>query len=404
MIAIYLLPFPVRGVRAPYLWVFYKWLTVLRAPARFIVGADYVRNPADFAAERRWELGDTAQAVYGYRPPDAAGLARHELRFLADEVFATLLADCRGNPVELFRRLLTERLPVLEAALAEALSGVGANGEALRAVVTWCNCPSLSAAAAARGIRVIHLEVGPLRAPLYRPTAYLDFSGVNGNTEAARRYARLPPAGRDIDAGQLRRFFFLKELPAKDPVGRVGLALQVEDDSNLVAFGNGFDNQAAVTHVRLRYGDAGPIAVRSHPGSLFKAAGDWFEADRSYDSLEFIQRCRRIVTINSSLGLEALLLGTPVTMLGDASFRFIVDADDETERRARLAFYLFAYLIPEALQFDADYLRFRLGDPGEPAIVARHLRHYLDRPECGDGGNGGESVWELIEAGLAACR
>jgi len=187
--------------------------------------------------------------------------------------------------------------------------------------------------------------VGPLRAPLYRPTAYLDFSGVNANTEAEPRYSRLPPVDAAICADRLRRFFLSGVLPPKDPIGRIGLALQVEDDSNLVAFGNGFDNQAAAVYVRLTHGDEGPIAIRAHPGSLFKIRGaSWFETDESYDSMEFIQRCKRIVNVNSSLGLEAVLLGTPVTVLGECSYKFILDVADEKERLARLAFYLFAYL------------------------------------------------------------
>lgn len=37
-------------------------------------------------------------------------------------------------------------------------------------------------------IPVINLELGPLRSPTYLFTGYFDFSGVNGNTEAEKRY------------------------------------------------------------------------------------------------------------------------------------------------------------------------------------------------------------------------
>ena len=400
MIAIYLLPYPLRGIRAPYLWVFYKWMTVLRERALFIVGNDYLRNPESFAAEQRWELAGISQTIYGYTPPTAERLAEHDFRLLPDDLYGSLLSACRGNPVELFRRMLTERLPALEEAISAALSGSGGEAQPVEAILTWCNCPSLSAVAAARNIRVVHLEVGPLRAPLYRPTAYLDFSGVNANTEAEPRYSRLPPVDAAICADRLRRFFLSGVLPPKDPIGRIGLALQVEDDSNLVAFGNGFDNQAAAVYVRLTHGGEGPIAIRAHPGSLFKIRGaSWFETDESYDSMEFIQRCKRIVNVNSSLGLEAVLLGTPVTVLGECSYKFILDVADEKERLARLAFYLFAYLIPEALQFDLDYLRFRLSDPGEMGIVDRHLRHYLGEPWTSNAA-GRQSIWALIDAAL----
>lgn len=399
MIGVYLLPYPVRGVPAPYLWVFYKLLSLLKERALFMVGEDYLADPARFAAEGRWELTPLTQSTYGYTTPTPATLAGHRVEALPASLFPALLAECHGNPVELFRRLLTRRLPALEAAFEAALDK---GGEALEAVVTWHNCPSLSAVAERRGIPVIHLEAGPLRAPLYRPTAYLDFSGVNGNTEAESRYRHSPPRPVEpFTAEALRRFFFLPgDLPAKDPAGYVGVALQVEDDSNLVAFGNGYDNQSTLVHARLAHATDGPLLVRRHPGSLFKVAGDWFETDGSYDSLEFIQRCRHIVTVNSSLGLEAILLGTPVTALGDSSYRYILAAENEDERLARLAFYLFAYLIPESLMFDLDYLRFRLARPGEGAIVARHLAAYLGQPVPPSVDVQGVSCWEAIRGAV----
>ena len=143
-------------------------------------------------------------------------------------------------------------MPCLDAAFAEILSQPSAEG--IEAILTWCNCPSLSAAAEEKGIPVVHLELGPLRWPQYRPTAYLDFSGVNGNTEVERRYLESgfrPGAGLDIEA--LRRFFY-QAGDGETPAARfdLGVALQVEDDSNLLAFGHGFDNQSLLVYAHLR--------------------------------------------------------------------------------------------------------------------------------------------------------
>lgn len=393
MIAFYLLPYPVRGIRAPYLWVFYKWLSQLTERSLFIVGEDYLRSPECFINDGRWELSAETRHVYKYDIPTPNAFAKHDIRTLTNEIFAALLTDCHSNPLTLFRRLLTERIPVLEGAFEAALTAAEKEGTSLEAIVTWCNCPSLNAIAAKRRLRVVHLEVGPLRAPLYRPTAYFDFSGVNGNTEAERRYAKLPRTDRMMGADHLQEFFSLSKIPPRGMANFTGLALQVEDDSNLVAFGNDFDNQAATTYLRLMHGSEGPLTIRSHPGSLFKVSGDWFESDRSYDSLEFILRCHHIVTINSSIGLEALLLGTKITILGDSSFAFILSTDDKHERLSRLAFYLFAYLIPGEFQFDLRYLRFRLTDPDEASIVTRHLDAYLGSTTYD---HKQRSVWDLI--------
>ncbi len=331
MIAAFLLPFPVRGYRAPFLWVYYRLLSSFGERMLFIASEDYTRDPEHWRAQNRWEMQAGNAERLQYRVPSRESLAAHEYGFLAETVFEELLAESGGNPIAAFSRLLSQRVPCLDAAFAEILSQTPA--EDIEAILTWCNCPSLSAVAAEKGIPVVHLEIGPLRWPQYRPTAYLDFSGVNGNTEAARRYLASgfqPDAGYDIEA--LRRFFYLAG-DSQTPAARfkLGVALQVEDDSNLLAFGHGFDNQSLLVYAHLHYPD-GDVLVRGHPGSLFAPKADWYAVDDSPDSVAFIRRCERILTVNSSVGLEAMLMQTPVELLGDCSNRFIAEASDEQER------------------------------------------------------------------------
>lgn len=375
MIAAFLLPFPLRGYRAPYLWVYYRLLASLGERMLFIASEDYTRDPQHWQAQHRWEVQPGNAQRLEYQVPTRATMAGHAYGFLPEKVFDALLAESGGNPVAAFRRLLSERVPCLDVAFADILAQPSARD--VEAILTWCNCPSLQAAAAARGIPVVHIEIGPLRWPHYRPTAYLDFSGVNGNTEAERRYRDSGFRAEGVDIGALRRFFHAADEGAAPPARYpLGVALQVEDDSNLLAFGQGFDNQSLLVYAHLRQPD-GSVLVRAHPGSLFALKPDWYAVDDSPDSMAFIRRCEKLLTINSSVGLEALLMQTPVEVLGDCAHRFIAEAGDAPERAARLAFYLFAYLVPMQLIFDVGYLRFRLARPTEAAIVACHLDAYL---------------------------
>lgn len=402
MISAYLLPFPVRAIKAPYLWVFYKMLSAFDEEMLFLVGKDYLADPSTFASEGRWELGAAAREAYGYATPSKLDLGRHIFKSLPDCLFDALLAESHGNPIAVFRRMLSERIPPLENAIDLVLSEAVADSGEIEAILTWCNCPSLSAVAAVRGVPVVHLEVGPLRAPEYRPTAYVDFSGVNGNTEAARRFFALGAGRGEISAEALLNFFYRGEpLLPMPPSAVTGVALQVEDDSNLVAFGNGFDNQAAIVHARLGFESAGPIRVRGHPGSVFWIKqGQGFEPDDSHNSIEFIRRCARIVTINSSVGLEAILMGIQVRSLGECSYKFIVDERRPEEVVSRLAYYLFGYLVPRELLFDLRYLRFRIGKPTEAQIVARHVEHYGVPLDCCVPTSCPPSVWDLIGTAL----
>lgn len=401
MIAAFLLPFPLRGCRAPYLWVYYRLLSSIGERMLFIANEDYTRDPQCWQGENRWELQPGNVQRLEYRVPTREQIAGHEYRFLGEKVFTALLAESGGNPIAAFRRLLSERVACLDAAFAGILAQPGARD--IEAILTWCNCPSLEAAAAARGIPVLHLEIGPLRWPHYRPTAYLDFCGVNGNTEAERRYyASGMRADAGFDVAALRRFFCPVGAGAVSPPQyRLGVALQVEDDSNLLAFGHGFDNQSMLAYAQLRQPHG--VLVRSHPGSLFALKPGWYAVDDSPDSIAFIRRCERLLTINSSVGLEALLLGTPVEVLGDCAHRFIAEAPDTRERAARLAFYLFAYLVPMTLVFDAGYLRFRLSRPTEATIVNRHFGAYLgdDVRRHGLDGAADEAIQRALRFSLA---
>jgi hypothetical protein len=107
---------------------------------------------------------------------------------------------------------------------------------------------------------------------------------------------------------------------------------------------------------------------------------------------------REDTDINSSVGLEAADANA-VEILGDAH-RYIAEADDEGERVVRLAFYLFAYLVPMPLIYDPGYVRFRLGRPPEYEIVVRHLAAYgLDSERLRR--NTAGSIARLLELALS---
>lgn len=379
MIAAFLPPYAFRGLPAPYLWVFYRLLHSIGEPMVFLLSSDYLATSASLEAQGRPELDLERQRALGYVTPDAASLERHQYRLMDSGLMHALLPRYQGNPLAFFRAFLEEEIPELRAELESHLRSLP---EPPEVILSWSNCPSLAAAAAACGTRVVYLELGPLRGPLYRSTAYFDFSGVNGHTEALARYEAFEASGLpdDLALETLRRSFSQDDVPA-DPNrhhGSVGVVLQVEDDSNLLSYGNGFDNTALLTRAIVGSG-RGDILVRTHPGSRFALADPSVLVDNSPNSAAFVQRCGRVMTINSSVGLEALLYGVPVEVLGDSSYAFIAAANDERERLRRMAFYLFGYLVPFDEIFTADYIRFRISAPSEQDILARHVTAYAGR-------------------------
>lgn len=247
--------------------------------------------------------------------------------------------------------------------------------EDISAIILWSNCPSIVKAAEKFNIPVIHNEMGPLRDPVYLPTCYFDFSGVNGHTEAEARYNNMLP---EQDAYPLLGRAALQSLFTKGvkPLRRhdefdAGVPLQVEDDSNIIAFSNGFNNHELITFVKNHYET---WLLRKHPYGHI----DYKEATEEANTLspqEFIALCKKIVTVNSSMGFEAYLMGKPAQILGDSPFKFIdINAPDFVKQ---LRFCLLNYLVPFAWLFNKEYYLWRLKRPTEKEIAEKHLEYYI---------------------------
>lgn len=380
MFAVFLPPYPFRGVKAPYLWLFLKYLHCSNEKILFITSPDYVEVINDETQHSRWEFDAASMASLGYSLPDEQSLARHEYLYLDHALYEIMLAQHHHDPIKSFTTFLTESISELENELFSLLTKEII--QRVDAFVSICNCPSLEKVARALNKEVIHLEIGPLRAPMYRNTAYLDFTGVNGNTEARARYESCQT---EIDItcsmNDLHRYFLEAiSLPSSSENQVAGIVLQVEDDSNIIAYSHNFTNISLISYVRQQHALEN-ILVRAHPGSLFRLRDDIFSIDASANSLEFIQKCHSIYTINSSVGLEALLCEKKTNILGDCSYAFVAEEASGPNRVNAMAFYLFAYLVPFELIFNLEYLRFRLDHPAELDIVRKHLQFYSKMPD-----------------------
>jgi hypothetical protein len=380
MFAVFLPPYPFRGVKAPYLWLFLKYLHCSNEKILFITSPDYVEVINDETQHSRWEFDAASMASLGYSLPDEQSLARHEYLYLDHALYEIMLAQHHHDPIKSFTTFLTESISELENELFSLLTKEII--QRVDAFVSICNCPSLEKVARALNKEVIHLEIGPLRAPMYRNTAYLDFTGVNGNTEARARYESCQT---EIDItcsmNDLHRYFLEAiSLPSSSENQVAGIVLQVEDDSNIIAYSHDFTNISLISYVRQQHALEN-ILVRAHPGSLFRLRDDIFSIDASANSLEFIQKCHSIYTINSSVGLEALLCEKKTNILGDCSYAFVAEEASGPNRVNAMAFYLFAYLVPFELIFNLEYLRFRLDHPAELDIVRKHLQFYSKMPD-----------------------
>ena len=388
MFAVFLPALNFRGNHSPYLWWFYKFVSEFGAHAGFISGDEYYRDPSELLAEGRFEACEATANLYRYNLPDQTGLGKLSLQVIPREVWQAFEARHGANPLAALRHYCQENDPGLRSAMASALDTFGSSHGQPEAVITCVNCATLKNLCHDRGLPLIHFELGPLRPPFFLQTAYFDFSGVNGTTESESRFTSTENGTiRELLASHsvetLRRLFMV-QLPKDNgqPVVDLGLGLQIEDDSNIVCYANNHSSISLINHARRLLSQQSirsPVLVRTHPGSHFLLRGlpAGMEVDRSPSSLDFLMRCKQIITINSGIAVEALLLGRGAIVHGDSPFGYCITPETGRVNASAYAFFLLNYLVPWELAFTPDYIRWRLEKPSEEEILRRHLESHM---------------------------
>jgi hypothetical protein len=363
-----------------------QWIMEFQAACLGPDGVAFIGDDSYFQAALPW--GEEMDiSGFCYRCPTPEEWEKFSRHALPRTIFADLEHRSRSM-LDAFRILLTEDYAPLREALEALLAGI-CGVRKPDAILSWCHVPSLKLAAAKFGIPIIHNELGPLRAPNYQSTVYFDFNGVNGFTSAAEQmhqFVREAAGWTDfhpLALAELRDLLIVRAdkgwTGASLPTFEAGVALQVEDDSNLLAFSNGMSNFELINAVR-RFAGREQILFRHHPHGHAHYSEKLGAVDQSADSIEFLSRCKHLFTTNSSLAFEGLLQGRPVTILGDspaAGLSHPLFQAMSPEMRLLCLNWLFVgHLVPAARLFDADYYRWRLTHPPLREIFERHLSEF----------------------------
>ena len=258
----------------------------------------------------------------------------------------------------------------------------------IKAGVTWVNNKTFEKTLAKHSIPTIHHELGPLRPDTYIPTIYLDFCGVNGDTEFDQRFKeflkiadQVPILNREelIRIVSPKHYHRLIEvLHSSKRTYEIGVGLQVEVDTNLLSFNKGCNWIDPLLQAQID--SKGKVLVRPHPAAGY-AMKTFYRIDINditrENAVDFINRCNKVYCLNSSVGFEAILLGREAKIFGDSPFASLCDMDADTQIKA-LNFAIFGYLIHKDLLFNEKYYDFRFSNMGdEKAIYLDNMKRLL---------------------------
>ncbi|MDH1271710.1 hypothetical protein N5C81_29450 [Rhizobium pusense] len=204
------------------------------------------------------------------------------------------------------------------------------------------------------GISVLHMELGPTRAP-FQETVYVDFQGTNGSASflefdlssypsekvtPAASWTALSAAVEENKPSIIELQALMPSLPFGLKENYVVVALQLADDLNTVChsrFRTPKEFLEFVVPSLLRLGFK--VVIKGHPGAAARPINlaeelaalayaaelgdDVTILDRHLSSKDFIpvlSGAAAVCSINSSVSFEALLLGVPGLVFGTAAY------------------------------------------------------------------------------------
>lgn len=366
-----------RPCTAQLLWWYYYLIDHL-PNTYLIVNYDYCQ-----VDEKRWEYANFEKAPYKYSNPANLSPLSENLYIMNRFEEYPELKDCE-IPSELTRRSINEPIKSIVNKILDRLEN-----KDLTAGISWVNNASFDEACRIAGLPSIHNESGALRAPFFKDTCYFDFSGVNGNTEFGKRFKNFKKISDRVKIFSREELLklvvksehisYLEALSNNNSEYECGVAMQVDVDTNVLAFNRGISETDIVNIAAKEYGDS--LLIRNHPlssiGYLKPASLGNGKVDESPNSLEFLSKCKRIYTLNSSVAFEALLMGKQVRIFGDNPFRELQFMNEDDLIKA-LNFAVFSYLIPTSRLYEEKYYNMRIHCKEEEYLYNEGQRYWLN--------------------------
>ncbi|MEY8241319.1 MAG: hypothetical protein RPT25_13315 [Cycloclasticus sp.] len=129
--------------------------------------------------------------------------------------------------------------------------------------------------------------------------------------------------------------------------------MQVSSDTQILINGAGYDNDSAIQYCIAKYSGNHKVVVKPHPAEknlgYFLALYDKYKDDVIFvlsDTNKLIGGASHVVTINSTVGLEAMIQGKQITVLGESLYKGF-DKD-------RLIKYIHSFLVNNVDYFSGE--------------------------------------------------
>lgn len=385
----------------PYLWWFYKSLDMAKRNNLPIIAQEkYFVKPSEMAKKGPAEdrLVNNTNAInyrFIYDPPRDEDLERISQYPIPQEMEDRFIKE-KGSVNDAMVCALSDSWHELEELLDRYFTEIEEkSGEKIDAVVTLCWFKTLNNAAEKHNIKVITIEQGLFREPAYLKTAYCSFTNLfDDEKEIGERYEKFRTEADELPI--LSRKAILSLLLNNDYLGYLNYYDMLPRYEAGVALGYAtwlphmcttkFNDEELLYRTASVYDK---FIVRTHPGDPTKASYPSFikTPDNSANTIEFILKCKRIISLGSNVSLEAAFWNkVPCTALKCSSSygqkHEVEDTQEYSIDTLYLNFFAFCFLIPYSKMMDPEYLMWRLSGPSESEIFKKHMKIYLEERGC----------------------
>ncbi len=317
---------------------------------------------------------------------------------ISDDVDKTII-NKNKNIDNAWINLMNERQNVLEQRLFEIFEQIKKDFKKnIKSLIVFRHNASISYVANKLKIPVIELEFSTFRLPEYKEVfLYFQFSNKYTTNEFDKRITNFMKEYKENqkDVQLLNRKEILNIVLAdknKHYIDKIdnlseydfGVALGLQKDYEAKSM-NCILNEDLISKISKLCED-NEILLRMHPSGIsknYKLPSNYI-IDQSKNSIEFILKSRRIVSVLSNIGFEAMLYGKTSYVLGDMPFKKIAISsldyiDEKIVGLLELNYIIFGFFVPYELSFDVKYLDFRLSNPTEIEIYLYHYNYILNK-------------------------
>lgn len=261
----------------------------------------------------------------------------------------------------------------------------------IAAILTWIHYPALVNSAKKYGIRVIAQELSSIRGMDYYQAVYGYFnfeSKYSSKSVKAELVELIDSLDQELILSRKEILTLVLQTQHLDILNRMDESMYefgVDVDAERDFF---FEKYADISWKKVLVDldlmtDSSNVLARFHPSSLKKNIKEQFDIDESPNSMEWILKCRRIVSGISNVGFEAMLLGRTAYVLSPNIPFFYgnihsLSCFEECVAEVKVLNYLcFAYFAPWELMFDYNYIIWRLSGPKPIEIYRTNLSFLL---------------------------